>query len=332
MTIDLSTAPPVSGPAGTAATPRRRAGSVRRTSTIDMTWPGGRGTQLRLDGHARDLYTPADGGAPTVLAEDRMTAGVAPDRTIEDISSTPPRPALAGLVGARGGGRLRGVLAEVVPAELAAGTPLYLLLDDIAGSSLIAGFAYSQWTTEWMRPSGRMPTRITMENICTGFQSGSSALDRIGAPDHRIRPVVPLPREDDPDGWHPLTSPAGVAMRRSRRIDVFVQDGVLAVDAMFQDSATTPAGGRIAVHEYLVRATVDPVDKTLLSVSADPRILPYLECPLAVRNIDRMVGTPLAEMRLAVLDRLRKTGGCTHLNDALRALAEVTVLAEPLLG
>jgi hypothetical protein len=31
-----------------------------------------------------------------------------------------------------------------------------------------------------------------------------------------------------------------------------------------------------------------------------------------------------------VLERLSKTGGCTHLNDALRALAEVPVLLSAL--
>src|ERR1700712_2497493 len=80
----------VRGPA--VATPQRRPGSVRRTSTIDMRWPGGRGTQLRLPAHARALWTPADGGVPQVLAEDVVHVGVAPDRTIEDIRSEPGRP------------------------------------------------------------------------------------------------------------------------------------------------------------------------------------------------------------------------------------------------
>jgi hypothetical protein len=31
----------------------------------------------------------------------------------------------------------------------------------------------------------------------------------------------------------------------------------------------------------------------------------------------------LADLRQLVLERLRGTAGCTHLNDALRALAEV---------
>jgi hypothetical protein len=39
-----------------------------------------------------------------------------------------------------------------------------------------------------------------------------------------------------------------------------------------------------------------------------------------------MAGTPLADLRAAVLDRLKREKGCTHLNDALRALADVPTL------
>jgi hypothetical protein len=121
----------------------------------------------------------------------------------------------------------------------------------------------------------------------------------------------------------------GISMRRARRIDVTLGD-VIEIDSFFQDSATTPEGDRNAVHEYVLRATADPVSQRLLSVSAEPRVLPYQECPMAVANIGRMIGTPLSELRTAVLDQLKGIDGCTHLNDALRALAEVPVLARAL--
>jgi hypothetical protein len=325
----------VRGPA--VATPDRRPGSVRRTSTIDMRWPGGRGTQLRLLGRARDLWTPADGGAAQVMAEDVLHVGAARDRTIEDIRSEPARPELGDLVGTRGGGRLRGRLAEVVPREIASGTPLALLLDDLSGATLIAGFAYRQWADEWMtaEDGSRAPGR-RMEGICAGFRPGSSALDEHGAGRdiHDIKPVRPVADPDDPAGWHHLEDIAEVSMRRARRIDVWLDDvdRVLRIDSMFQDSSTVPDGGRIAVHEYGVTATVDPVRGILSSVTADPRVLPYLECPTAAGGVHAMIGTPVADLRSAVLEQLKGTAGCTHLNDALRALAEVPVLARPLLG
>jgi hypothetical protein len=40
----------------------------------------------------------------------------------------------------------------------------------------------------------------------------------------------------------------------------------------------------------------------------------------------RMVGTPVGEFRQAVLDTLVGTVGCTHLNDVLRAFADVPSL------
>jgi hypothetical protein len=99
---------------------------------------------------------------------------------------------------------------------------------------------------------------------------------------------------------------------------------------MFQDSATVPAGGRVAVHEYALTATADLATGSLVRVLADPRVLPYRECPLAAASAQHMIGTPLAAMREAVLAALPGTAGCTHLNDALRALAEVPALADAL--
>jgi hypothetical protein len=330
LETQIAAAPTVRGPS--VATPPRRPGSVRRTSSIDIRWPGGWGTEMQLVGRARDLLSRHVSGEPVVLAEDVVRVGVGLDRTIESIESEPPRPGIAQLIGARGGGRLRGLLQEVVPEERAAGTPLYLLLDDLAGATLIGGFAYSQWPDEWpadwAERRGRATAGRRMDGVCVGFQPGSTALTPDGGArfGHDVRVVAPLLDPADPIGWHLLEDITEVSMRRARRIDVAI-DGVVVIDAMFQDSATVPAGGRVAVHEYRVEATADATTGELLSVVADPRVLPYRECPLAVANVDRLLGTPLGELRDVVLDRLKGTAGCTHLNDALRALAEVPLLA-----
>jgi hypothetical protein len=329
-TADTPESPAVRGPAGAA--PLRLRGSVRRTSTIDMRWPDGWGEQMLLLGRARDLLTAPDGSS-RVLAEDEVRVGVAPDRTIVSIDTNPLRPAATGLVGARGGGGLRRVLADVLPGERDAGTPLYLLLDDVSGATLIGGFAYSQWPSRW--PGGWHETRSSsarrrVEGICVGFAPGASSLQEGGSRfSHDLRPVPSLINAADPGGWHVLEDIAEVSMRRARRIDVSV-DSVIRIEAMFQDSATVPDGGRVAVHEYRVEATADPVTGELLSVVADPRVLPFAECPMAAANVGRMIGTRLADLRASVLQELKGTAGCTHLNDALRALAEVQVLARTL--
>jgi hypothetical protein len=166
-----------------------------------------------------------------------------------------------------------------------------------------------------------------MEGICTGFQPGSGALMPDGSSmwNHQVQAVDPLPAEDDPLGWHPVEKVSGMAMRRARRIDVTLGE-TIEIDSMFQDSSTTPDGGRVAVHEYRLTATADRVTGKLLTINADPRVLPYDECPLASLNVGRIVGTPLSELRTVVLEQFPGTEGCTHLNDAMRALAEVPTL------
>jgi hypothetical protein len=59
---------------------------------------------------------------------------------------------------------------------------------------------------------------------------------------------------------------------------------------------------------------------------ATPRVLPYPECPGAAPNVTWLLGQPLPELRTKVLEILRGTNCCTHLNDALRALADVAAL------
>jgi hypothetical protein len=145
--------------------------------------------------------------------------------------------------------------------------------------------------------------------------------------------VIDLRRPDDPDGWHAFTPQDGkVAMRRARRIDVWRDGEVIRIDAGFQDSATTPTGGRVAIHEYGLKATADANSLALLSVEADPRVLPFRECPAATNNLPKILGSALPDLREEVLKQFPRTAGCTHLNDALRALAEVGVLLSRLEG
>jgi len=292
---------------------------------------------MRLIGRARDIVTPRTGGAPIVCAEDSFDASLEPDRTIVAIEAVPPRTALARLVGSRGGGRLRYALQEIVPEERRNATPLYLILDDISGASLVAPWAWSQWDPNWLTSMRSALTASQWEiiiqereGICTGFAPGSSSLDP-----HRIAdrtggtPAPDLRHPEDSEGWHAFTIQNTVGMRRARRIDVRL-DKLIHIDAAFQDSAATADGKRAALHEYQLAAKADPNTLRLLSIDATPRVLPFAECPGAVMNISRLLGARLPELRQAVLEELPGTLGCTHLNDALRALAEVPVLVNHL--
>lgn len=323
------------------ASPLRRPGSIRRTSSIDTVWPDGRAGAMSMTGRARDIVTLEAGGPPVICAEDAFRARLQWDRTIVEIAATPARPRIEKLVGARGGGYLRQALDQVLPHERREATPLHLILDDISGASLVAGWAWSRWTDEWQRaiataqasgPETARRVGRNMEGVCSGFRPGSSALNPDGSsnPRQSAADVVDLRHPEDPQGWHAFTDQGGVVgMRRARRIDIWM-DGVIQIDSAFQDSATNPEGGRTAVHEYRLTATADPVTLKLLSVEADPRVLPYPECPAAAANAARLLGTPLPDLREKVLVDLRGTAGCTHLNDALRALAEVPALVKRL--
>ena len=210
--------------------------------------------------------------------------------------------------------------------------PLERGVEDLAGATLIGGFAFTQWPQEWPPHWGNDRERAfrgrRMAGVCIGFGPGSTALTDAGEarPVDNMRPVAPLVDPHDAVGWHEFPEISGVALRRARRIDVW-QDEFIEIDAMFQDSSTSPTGERVAVHEYQVHAQARPDTFELVSVGAVPRVLPFGECPSAVTKIGQLAGTRLATMRDEVLARLKTTEGCTHLNDELRALTEVPTLA-----
>ena len=98
------------------------------------------------------------------------------------------------------------------------------------------------------------------------------------------------------------------------------------MDATFRDSWVDPTDGEGILHEYVVTATVDR-DGTVLSISADPRVLPYGECPRAVESPQVLVGKHIGSAADVMPTDLSGTSSCTHLNDLLRSLACVPALA-----
>jgi hypothetical protein len=310
---------------------------VRRTSTVLMSWPGGLGTpELLLQGRARDLYTPG-AGTPWTLASADLDVITGRDRDIQSIEADPRPAGLDRLLGVRAGSGLRGAIARELPAEVEGGTPLYLLLDDLGGATLIAGYTYFRWADVYPEMRDRIengPQRV-MQGTCSGFREGSIALKPDGTLSHvrqNTARTASLVDRDDPIGWHELQDHPITGMRRARRIDVWVDDGVIEIDAWFRDSVWVPEGHEEAIHEYQILGSADRSTGTLTSVRAVPRVLPYAECPGAAPNAERMAGTDLRVMRAQVLEQIRATDCCTHLNDALRSLAEVPILAAALSG
>ena len=119
-------------------------------------------------------------------------------------------PGIEGLVGAQGGTYLRGAIDEVLPGERAAATPLHVLLDDIAGTSLIAGFVW----TRHMDPEEMAALRQSAPSgfgqrkgkiICSGLRPGGTAQQAFSGEmesAHAIRTAGPLVTDGDPLAWH----------------------------------------------------------------------------------------------------------------------------------
>jgi len=322
-------------PGPVVGTPPRRRGSVRRTATIDMGWPDGPGGPLRLIGRARDLLTPQLDD-PVVLDEAEMLVTVGDHRTITAIEVRPDRAGIERLVGAQGGVYLRSAIDDALPTEREAATALHVLLDDIAGTSLIAGFVWSRWQPDFARRMRQARTSLGIRKgriICSGLRPGGfaqTATQHDGAALHAVQPAGDISTPDDPWGWHAMPPRPEVAMRRHRRIDVWRDGEQLVVDELFRDSAWEPDGSEIVLHEYEIGARIDAPSGTLVSVAATPRVLPFPECPWAAPHVRQLVGHPVRTFRTDVQQTLTELDCCTHLNDMLRCLAEVPVLAASL--
>jgi hypothetical protein len=222
---------------------------------------------------------------------------------------------------------------------MADGTLRYFLLDDMPGVTLVGPFAWRLWPVgvEMMTRGLRHPgPGYDMTGICSGFRADGPPIQRINSgedPQHNLVPAFDLAEPSDPLAWHdvpdaPQDSPM---LRRRRRIDV--TDGPeVVVNSVFRDSMWSPEHVETVVHEYGVHAVVDRDSMRLTSITADPRVLPFQTCPAAAANVDLLVGEPMATLRHRVLEQIVSTDGCTHLNDALRALAEVPVLLDELIG
>ena len=98
--------------------------------------------------------------------------------------------------------------------------------------------------------------------------------------------------------------------------------------------AATEACTNVVLHAgqsapaYTVAATVDTSRGVLVSCSATPRVLPWVECPAAALSASRLAGLPVSGLRRHVRDTFLGTSTCTHLNDTLRSLEDIPALLE----
>jgi hypothetical protein len=328
------------------STPVRVPGSVRRTTSIEMHVHEEGQT---LIGRARDLVTPRRGDA-VVTDEASFSARIGEFREgqiIGDIEATPTFAGLDTLVGRSASRGYRRELRRLADEQGLVGRAVYQLLDDLPGTSLVAGYSPELNRRDADRADGprdpdagsgrpeASPHLLALEGVCAGWQPGGAIVTSVLAVGHvpiRLGPEAPsLDRPDDPRAWHELPGPIPPhGMRRRRRIDVVPPpdgQGLLTVDAMFRDSYLTADGVETVVHEYTFTADVDPRTGVVLAAEATPRALPFRECPEAGASAGRLAGDGFDDLRDRIRAEFVGPTTCTHLNDMLRALADVGTLA-----
>jgi hypothetical protein len=307
--------------------PPRRPGSVRRTTTHDLLRPEGVPGPVAVDARGRDLRTGADGEG-TVLDGARIGALVdMPSREIREIHADPPHPGLGGLAGARVAAGYRRALAEAAPDLAGSGGVCHQLLDDLAGTMVISGYANKGAG----RPQPRLLAPAQRADLCAGWATGGTLLASLTSERPQpspLGPPVPADGTGDPLACHEFGALPVHAMRRRRRIDVWTEDGVGMVDCAFRDSYVGAGGTETVVHEYAVRATVDRATLAVLSSEAEAGALPYPECPAAAASAARLAGAPLPDVRRHVTRSFTGTSTCTHLNDVLRSFADAGALLD----
>jgi hypothetical protein len=329
----------------TRGTPARVAGSVRRTTSVDMLRPVGVDGNLVLVGVGRDLVTAAD-GTPSVIDTGRFDATIdyTDGQRVTALTSTPAIDGLDALVGRSASTGFRAALNDVVDGHDIVGRVVYQLLDDLPVATLISGFSpqlslakQGAWgdgtpqNVQRRKPEGL--DLLQQADLCAGWKAGGTIIQGIA---EGLPPVVtgpeapPIDLLDDEWAWHTMPDPIPAhGMRRRRRIDLLpaIDGGPIVVDALFRDCHVDDEGLETIVHEYSVVVRVDPVDFGVLESTATPRVLPWFECPEAAASATRLVGAGFDGLRARVRGEFVGATTCTHLNDALRALEDVPALA-----
>jgi hypothetical protein len=314
------------------ASPPRRPGTIRRTSTADITIETVPRPLLRVAGIARDLLSTSGSAADpgVVLGTATMTVVVAVERrSITELSVTPARwqDPLGSLIERPAQSGFRKALRACAPELVDSGSPLATLLDDLPVCLLISGNLHLRFTHEGIVGTKQSHPRA---DVCAGWQtngelqtlaerSGSSPLT-LGPPSGELADPA------DPAGWHDVRPLGEWSMRRARRLDLLVQDdGGIRADAYLRDVRRLAEARPRTVHEYSVRALIDRVG-TVRTVEAVPHVLPAPECPQAVASAQRLERLRVDDLRAHVAKEFTGISTCTHLNDMLRTLGDARYL------
>ena len=324
--------------------PELRAGTLRRTMHLDVGPPASwssRGRELEVSGAARDIRAGSQGAE--VLSAGSVHAVFDPARVLVSLETDPDTPWAQEMVGTRAGGGFRRHLAEVAPQDSGASL-VRQLLEDLPAAALISGYA----SLRLARRLGSQPGDLTppgvldrMTDMCSGWRGGGTATNSIalgrGVPIQDC-PLAPDLTGDDALSWHDIPPLELDWMRRRRLVDVYLDDDNRGarIWAMFRDTVGEgdgPEGDNteMVLHEYGISGRLERHDDGIViaGLEADPRVLPFVECPAAASHVDTLIGTRLADLPRIVPEAIIGVASCTHLNDLLRSIGGIAeVLAD----
>ncbi|BBY02541.1 DUF2889 domain-containing protein [Mycobacterium seoulense] len=316
----------------TQGTPRLLPGSVRRTSSIDMTRKTGSIDPVYLSGRARDVKTACD-GTTTEVGHARLEATVETFARVVQHLEVEPIVANMNLSGAPAMSGFRAAVDKAAPDLRRRRDLRYTLLDDVPVATLISGHALSaSGVLGVAAKSGYLP----IADRCAGFVTGGLLMTSFEGGDPAVVTGPPAPALEDPAdplAWHAMAPLPVHGMRRRRRLDVqpCSDSSKVSISAMFRDSYVRADSTETIIHEYTLDASVDADTGVILHSQAIPRVLPWQECPGAVASATRITGMRLDELHFRVRQELAGTSTCTHLNDLLRSVADTAALI-PLLS
>ena len=248
-----------------------------------------------------------------------------------------PDEALAGLDWLVGDGLRAGFgrrLAALLGPELDYRTLRASLLEDLPGAVLVGGYAPLRAGALEVEPAVARQFADHQADICIGWAAGGPMHSLLAEHGHVAVPLGPAaPMLDGQGAWHRPAALAEGTVRRRRRLDVVREEGPdgaphLRVDSHIRDSYRSLDGDDVeemVLHEYVVGAQVDGTGR-LASITVDPRVLPWADCPGGATSATRLIGTDLADVAARARIELVGPTACTHLTSTLRALADVTAL------
>ena len=252
------------------------------------------------------------------------------DRVIDDIVADPPDDRRGAAAGSRVGPGFRSTVGTLLPDEVGRAGLLHLLLDDWVGAALVSGYAVQHAAiTLGIEEKLRRRHRRPHGRHLRGLRAGRLA-----------RPVRQAQRH------HPVgarTGRAAAGRRRrahrrtaSRRTACGGSAGWTSADETVVLRRALPRlarrrrrrrDDRARVHRRGLGRRID--ENHHLGRRATVRVLPWQECPGAIGSAARIRGMTLSQncaTGSAASSSAPRT--CTHLNDTLRAVADLDALLD----